>query len=127
MGRRRANDKQRRADRHTRELLCLKDTDEGVASLRAALDTITPSVITSLFHGYAVAGRTKLLSTMLDVGACDVNVTRQKDGCTALHIAEYKGYVDMADLLRGHSADPQARNKFGETPAEAAVARHGGA
>merc|ERR1712110_1033581 len=34
--RRRAKDVQRSADRHIRELLCLKNTDNGIASLRAA-------------------------------------------------------------------------------------------
>jgi len=125
--RRRAKDAQRRSDRHIRELLCLKDTDDSVASLRAALDTLAPDVVQVLFHGYAVAGRTRLMSIILDVGACDVNVAREKDGCTALHIAEYKGHTDMVEFLRARSADPSVRNKWGETPAEAAAGKHGGA
>lgn len=125
--RRRAKDAQRRSDRHTRELLSLKDTDDGVASLSAALDTLAPSLVQVLFHGYAVAGRTRLMSTILDAGACDVNAVRERDGCTALHIAEYKGHSDMAEFLRARSADPSIRNKYGETPAEAAAGRQGGA
>merc|ERR1712061_506862 len=62
--RRCATDVQRRSDRCIRKLLCLKDTDDGVASLRATLDTLTPNMIPMLFHGYAVAGRTRLLATM---------------------------------------------------------------
>merc|ERR1711920_101131 len=123
--RRRAKDAQRRSDRHTRELLCLKDTDDGVASLSAALDTLAPNFVQVLFHGYAVAGRTRLVSTILDLGACDVNVVRERDGCTALHIAEYKGHSDMIVLLRDRSADPSIRNRWGETPAEAAASKQG--
>jgi len=125
--RRHAKDAQRRSDRHTRELLSLKDTDDGVASLSAALDTLAPNLVQVLFHGYAVAGRTRLVSRILDLGACDINVVREKDGCTALHIAEYKGHSDMVELLLARSADPSIRNKWGETPAEAAAGRQGGA
>lgn len=125
--RRNAKDAQRRSDRHMRELLCLKDMDDSVASLRAALDTLASDAVPMLFHGYAVAGRTRLVSTILDAGACDVNLARAKDGCTALHIAEYKGHADMVVLLLAHSADPLVRNKWGETPAEAAAAKQGGA
>jgi hypothetical protein len=123
----RARDAQRRSDRHTRELLCLKDTDDGVAHLRAALDTLAPDLVQALFHGYAAAGRTRLMSTILDLGACDVDVARKRDGCTALHIAEYKGHSDMVEFLRARSADASIRNKWGETPAEAAAAKKGGA
>jgi RNA 3'-terminal phosphate cyclase (ATP) len=125
--RRRAKDARRRSDRHTRELLCLKDTDDGVASLSADLDTLEPNLVQVLFHGYAMAGRTRLMSTILDAGACDVNAVRERDGCTALHIAEYKGHSDVVEFLRARSADPSIRNKWGETPAEAAAGRQGGA
>merc|ERR1712227_345163 len=69
--RRRAKDAQRRSDRRMRELLCLRDTDDGQASLRAALAALAPQEVSVLFHGYAVAGRTRLVSTILDAGACD--------------------------------------------------------
>jgi RNA 3'-terminal phosphate cyclase (ATP) len=125
-----AKEAQRKADRYIRELLCLRDTDDGVQSLRDALcnlDIVTPVPVLVLFHGYAVAGRTRLVATILEARACDVNAVREKDGCTALHIAEYKGYTDMVDLLKAHAADPSIRNKWGETPAEAAACHKGGA
>jgi len=125
--RRRKRNLQRQFDKKVHELLCLKDTDEGAEGLREALATLAPEVALTLLHGYAVAGRPRLIGMLLDSGACHVDVRRMKDGCTALHIAEYKGHTVVVDVLQAHSADSTLRNKWGETPANAAAARQAGA
>lgn len=104
-----------------KNLLRLKDNDEGVATLSKELPNLNRSDIDSLLHGYAAAGHVRLLEILL-TSACDVNVARAKDGCTALHLAQYRHQVNAVQVLLAHGADPNVRNKWGETPCESSMA-----
>merc|ERR1712051_208691 len=101
---------------------CLPDDDAGVVAVQTSLPAVTSAVAETLLHGYTAAGKVRLLTALLEVGACDVNAQRAKDGCTALHIAMFRGQEGSAATLRMHGADSTIRNKWGETPVEAAGA-----
>merc|ERR1712217_670094 len=72
-----------------------------------------------LLHSYAAAGHSHLVRILLEAEVCSANASREKDGCTALHIAEYRQHAHVTQLLMAFGADPTALNKFGETPAQA--------
>lgn len=105
-----------------RTLMRLQDNDEGVATLSEAATCLQPSDAEALLHGHAAAGHVRLLEVLLKATAANVNAARQKDGCTALHLAQYHQHVDAVRLLLALGADPDARNKWGETPSESARA-----
>jgi RNA 3'-terminal phosphate cyclase len=109
--RRSQREQQRRSDRNMRELLHLQDNDEGVIALRSALATLGTEVAPVLLHGYALAGRPRLIDALLKSGACHVDVRRAKDDCTALHIALYKGHSAVVEVLQENLADSSLRNK----------------
>jgi ankyrin repeat protein len=50
-----------------------------------------------------------------------VNVHREPDGLTPLHLAAAYGHVQTMQHLLAAGADPQARDKFGRTPLLTAV------
>jgi ankyrin repeat protein len=109
-------------DEARRKLLRLKDDDEGVAALSEALPDVKLSDAESLLHGFAAAGHARLIEVLLAKSDCDVNASRLKDGCTALHIAQYRHHTHVVNVLLAHGADLNARNKWGETPFESSMA-----
>ena len=62
------------------------------------------------------------MQLLIDVGA-DVNATDQ-DGNTSLHIVASSGNAIIAEFLLRKNADPNAKNKNGETPDEVVPRRH---
>merc|ERR1712060_184881 len=98
------------------------DQAEDIALLTQAIPSLKAGEAELLLHSYAAGGHVGLLRALLEGKACSVDVRREKDGCTALHIAKYRQRADAAKLLLDFNADPDARNKFGETPNEAARA-----
>merc|ERR1711924_476140 len=105
-----------------RKLLRLQDDDEGVATLSGSLACMQTSDAETLLHGYAAAGHARLLGVLLTSAACNVNAARAKDGCTALHLAQYRQHDEAMSVLLAHGADLNARNNWGETPSESAIA-----
>merc|ERR1712154_441006 len=90
----------KQSERNIRRLLCLKDSEESVERLRASLPTLAPEEAIVLLHCYALAGWARLIDVLLFSGACHVDARRAKDGCTALHIAEYKGHTEVSRVLQ---------------------------
>merc|ERR1711862_258075 len=104
-------------------LLKLRDDDAGaLETLGKAIPDMPRDSAESLLFAYAATGQARLLGSILDSNVVDVNTKRAKDGCTALHVASYKGKVDAVAALVAHGADTLIRNKWGETPGEAALA-----
>lgn len=103
-----------------RELLRLQNNIEGVATLRERLPCLQPGDGETLMHGFAIAGHARLLDVLLKDTAVNVNAMRPKDGCTALHLAQYHQHAEAIRVLLAHGADPHVRNKWGETPSESA-------
>merc|ERR1719436_1110891 len=93
-----------------------------VEGLRSAAPSLAPEDAKTLLHGYAAAGRPRLVEILLAVGACHVDARRSKDSCTAMHIAAYRAQEGVIAVLRAHSADETLRNKWDETPADVAPA-----
>lgn len=104
-----------------RKLLRLQDDDEGVATLSGSLACMQTSDAETLLHGYAAAGHARLLGVLLKATACNVNAARAKDGCTALHLAQYRQQEEAVRVLLAHGADPNVRNKWGEKPSDSAM------
>lgn len=46
---------------------------------------------------------------------------QRKNGATPLHVASHCGHVDVVRLLLEHGADPNVRDKYGDTPAKDAL------
>lgn len=107
-----------------RQLLHLQDATESVAILQEALSGLDAGKGEVLLHGYSAAGKVLLLKALLCACTCSVNAQRAKDGCTALHLAKYRGHEEAAQVLLAHGADAFVHNKWGETAEEAAKAAH---
>jgi len=103
-----------------RVLLRLQDMDANVLTLREALAGMQPTQAELLLFAYASAGRARLIEVLLDEGVCNINMQREKDGCTALHVARYRHHNAVADMLLARGADCTVLNKWGETPDDAA-------
>jgi ankyrin repeat protein len=69
---------------------------------------------------FAVGKQIGIMQMLLDHGA-DVS-TRDAMGCTALHYAAKRGYVDHLRLLLTYKADPNVRDGEGNTPLHTAAA-----
>ena len=52
---------------------------------------------------------------LIDTGEANVNGDRDQIGCTALHIASYRGYLEISELLTSSGADVNIRNRDGNT------------
>lgn len=105
-----------------RKLKHLDNTITGSSRLSEAVVSLEEGDAATLLHSYAAAGHDTLLRVLLEHKACDVDVRRPKDGCTALHIAKYRKNERASQLLLSFGADLMARNTWGETPAEASDA-----
>jgi len=105
-----------------RKLLRLQDNDEGEATLSRALPCLHSNDADNLLHAYAAAGHVHLLEVLLKSTTSNVNARRAKDGCTALHLAQYRQNLEAVHVLLAHCADPNVCNKWGETPSESAMA-----
>merc|ERR1712083_180716 len=71
--RRHLRELQRQSDKKIRGLLHLQDSEKGAEVLSAALATLPSEMAPTLLHGYALAGRTCLINTLLTSGACHVD------------------------------------------------------
>ena len=60
-------------------------------------------------------GRINRVKTYLESGQFDVNYVT-KNGDTPLHIASYKGHLEIIEFLLSKGADPNLVNKLWETP-----------
>ena len=47
---------------------------------------------------------------LIDTGEANVNGDRDQIGCTALHIASYRGYLEISELLTSSGADVNIRD-----------------
>jgi len=108
--------------KHLKRLKQLRNGPEDVRLLLEVLSSLEVSEAELLLLSYAAAGHAELLRALLETGACSVDARREKDGCTSLHIARYRQHAEAAEVLLEFGADPDVRNKFGETPTEAAQA-----
>ena len=52
---------------------------------------------------------------LIDTGEANVNGDRDHEGCTALHWASYRGYLEISELLTSSGADVNTRNSYGYT------------
>jgi len=102
------------------DLLRLTDSDVNLEALRKVVTDLASEQVDRLLFAYVSAGRLRLLEVLLCARVCNVNAQRQKDGCTALHLARYRHQEDIADLLLAHGADSAIQNKWGETPEDSA-------
>jgi len=100
--------------------LRLTDSDVNLEAFRKVVTDLTSEQVDRLLFAYVAAGRIRLLEVLLCARVCNVNAQRQKDGCTALHLARYRHQEDIADLLLAHGADSAIQNKWGETPEDSA-------
>ena len=73
----------------------------------------TPLFVASAFN------KLNVVRYLLEQGA-NRDTTYERDGDTALHIAAYHGYVDVAMLLMSYGADLNARNNLGQLPIDRA-------
>ncbi len=84
--------------------------DKGANTNEAGQGGYTPLMATAVFD------RPWIAEVLLATGAA-VN-QRNELGNTALHVAYYKGHINMQDLLLDHGADPTIRNNLRLLPAE---------
>jgi ankyrin repeat protein len=54
---------------------------------------------------------------LIDTGEANVNEDRDHYGCTALHWASYRGYLEISELLVSSGADVNIRDKYGGSTA----------
>lgn len=108
--------------RNLKQLKKLSVKSEDIKLLEEWAPSLEVSDAELLLHSYAAAGHLDLVRVLLEAGVCSVNARREKDECTALHIAEYRQHDHVTQLLMEFGADPDALNKFGETPAQAGQA-----
>ena len=52
---------------------------------------------------------------LIDTGEANVNGDRDQIGCTALHIASYRGYLEISELLTSSGADVNIGNSYVQT------------
>ena len=52
---------------------------------------------------------------LIDTGEANVNEDRSQFGRTALHIASYRGYLEISELLTSSGADVNIRGSYGRT------------
>ena len=52
---------------------------------------------------------------LIDTGEANVNGDRDHDGCTALHWASFRGYLEISELLTSSGADVNIRDEYGRT------------
>jgi len=102
-----------------KQLKKLSVKSEDIKLLEERAPSLEVSDAELLLHCYSAAGHLHLVRVLLEAGVCSVNARREKDGGTALHIAEYRQHDDVTKLLMEFGADPDALNKYGETPAQA--------
>jgi len=102
------------------DLLRLTDSDDDLVALRKVVADLKLEQADRLLFAYVSAGRLRLLEVLLCAKVCNVNAQRQKDGCTALHLARYRHQEAIAGVLLVHGADSAIQNKWGETPEDSA-------
>ena len=75
------------------------------------------------FDPCVLINRTEKLYVFDDCRGCDVNVQNHHNFDTPLHLAAYRGHLDICRLLVGHRASVAVRNLHGRSPIEEALAQ----
>lgn len=86
---------------------------QGAAVNPASQDGVTPLSVA------VQGGRQEMVALLLANGA-QVNEQAQIGGTTLLHVAAYRGDLEIVSLLLQHGADKQARMTSGERPVDLA-------
>lgn len=73
-------------------------------------------------HAAVLGGQETIVQLLINKADVQLDITDKKDAKTALHLACYEGYIDIARALITAGADVNKLDKYGQTPL--AVARH---
>jgi len=108
--------------RGLRKLGALSDDRKGAADLlRSKLQSLVKTDVESLLWHFASAGQPNLVAAISDSGVVDINTQRDKDGCTALHLASAKRHEAVVSVLVAHGADQERLNDRNECASEYAL------
>ena len=71
-----------------------------------------------ILHELVKKGKAQVLQHLVEHHGFDMNVQRETDGCTPLHLAHWHRRPDIVDLLIRLGADTSVQNNYGESAAD---------
>jgi len=72
----------------------------------------------AILHELVKKGKAQVLQHLVEHRGFDINVQRETDGCTPLHLAHWHRRPDIVDLLIRLGADTSVQNNYGESAAD---------
>ena len=72
----------------------------------------------AILHELVKKGKAQVLQHLVEHHGFDMNVQRETDGCTPLHLAHWHRLPDIVDLLIRLGADTSVQNNYGESAAD---------
>lgn len=72
----------------------------------------------AILHELVKKGKAQVLQHLVEHHGFDMNVQRETDGCTPLHLAHWHRRPDIVDLLIRLGADTSVQNNYGESAAD---------